>query len=194
MVYEITAVATGFREWNSQQGGQFFAYKITLKDPTGRVHENVEWSRKSSSAAPQVGESVEGELETKTVNAASGPFQVTKFRKAQQAGSGGFRPRDPKETAAIQRQHSQSVAVEYLKYRATLGGIPDEWKTRDGLRDLIDWFQRDIEHGVRLALYGSPLPETRRDLERTGVSDLPEDAPTHPPVDAEGLPFTGAPA
>lgn len=193
--YTVSHVAENTREWSSQQGGPMVAYKMTVKDPTGAEVTNVEWSRKKDSPAPKVGETVDGEIATQTVDTRNGPMQVRKFKKAQQGGfgGGGYRPRDPAETAAIQRQHSQSVAVEYLRYRAMLGDVPGEWKTRDGLRELIDWFQRDIEDGVRLSQQpGYGQPRRVREPVKTAGSDVPEPAPgefEHPKTDLDKTPF-----
>lgn len=154
--------------------GDFISYRLTVTDGTTET-PNVELFQKKESVPPEVGKTYENwSIETGQY----GP----KVKKEPRAGGFGGPPRqrDPKETAAIQRQHSQSVAVEYLIFRAqTDEEIPAEWLTRDGLRDLIDWFQRDIEWGVRLAEQpGYGKEPKRKDAVPTGRSDIPESAPS----------------
>jgi hypothetical protein len=65
-------------------------------------------------ADPEVNTRIEGTLEPSDYG--------MKFKKAfSGSGGGGFRPRDPKESAAIQRQHSQGCAVALLHVKAIAG-------------------------------------------------------------------------
>lgn len=189
--YTIRKVHDNPRSWQSKQGGPMVSYKVDLDGPNGR--DGVEWSRREGSAMPVVGQRVEGEIEQGNY----GP----KLKVARPAGTGfgggGFRPRDPKETAAIQRQHSQEMALRFLDAvdlgEATLGKTGKQI-LESVVRPLIDWFQRDIEDGVRLAEqpgYGQP-PKTREPV-RTGESDVPGDGSefVHPQESLEGTPING---
>lgn len=167
------------RDVDLKDKGWFTSYKVTVNDGSTET-AGAELFQRKDSVPPKVGDVIDGTLEPGKY----GP----KIRKNAKPGGfgGGPRQRDPKETAAIQRQHSQSVAVEYLIFRAQLDDeLPKEWLTRDGLRDLIDWFQEDIEYGVRLSQqpsYGKP--RKIKDTVQTGKSDIPAPADgdfKHPP-------------
>lgn len=183
--FTITNVHDKVRDWSSQQGGAMKAYRIDVTGPRGEEN-GVEWSRKASSEVPTVGQTIDGDIE----QGQYGP----KFKAARQAsGFGGPRQRDPKETAAIQRQHSQSAAVEFLKAKIQAGALEGDFPSMDNFRWLVDWFQRDIEWGVRLA----SAPEYGRewkakDQQRTGGTDVPAepDQFVHLPDDGAGTPFS----
>lgn len=66
-----------------------------------------------------------------------------KFVRAQMGGGGG-RPRDPRESARIMRQHSQEMALRYAAIRATQGLLPNEFAF-DDLRKIINWFDTDAK-------------------------------------------------
>jgi hypothetical protein len=180
-VYTVTHVNDQSREYTDKFGPKK-SWKMTLKDSAGAESTNVEWSRKPDSPGPTVGQELEGDIRTETIDTRNGPMQVRKFKKAQTGGGGGgggFRPRDPRETAAIQRQHSQEMAVRVAASAGwfnVVGGFDPKQQSGQGvlnnLARLSDWFQRDIERGVNLAMYGSK-EEKRKEPVRTGISDVP---------------------
>lgn len=116
--YEIQAVAGQPRDWNSSQGGPMKEYRIDLKDDAGAVIQNVEWSRKVSSPAPEVGQKLDGTI-------SEGNFGPKFKQAAAGGGGGGGRFRDPVEDAktrrSIQMQHAQKAAVEALRVAAEFG-------------------------------------------------------------------------
>lgn len=134
--YTVLEVDPNVRDWQSQAGGPMKAYRIKLRDPEGKEIPLVEWSRKTNSPAPTVGETVEGTLESTSFG--------TKFKKAQTNGFGGGRPRDPKESARIIRQHSQQMALLYAGLRAEKELLPDPFSLAD-LKKVIDWFDADAK-------------------------------------------------
>lgn len=161
--------------------GMFTSYKLKLQ--TG---ETAELFQRKDSVPPKAGDSIDGTLE-------QGQYGL-KVKKNAKLGGGGFRPRDPKETAAIQRQHSQSVAVEFLKAKVAAGAL-EEFPGMDKFRVLVDWFQRDIEWGVRLASnpgYGQEQKPKAPPSKPAPVSDVPgagDGEFVHPQTDLEGTPF-----
>jgi hypothetical protein len=164
---------------------------LTLKDHMDQT-QIAEWFTSASTPLPAEGSTIDGVLE-------HDPKFGLKFKKPKAGGAaGGFRPRDPKETAAIQRQHSQSAAVAYLQAKATAGGLGSAtFPGTEDLRALIDWFQRDIEFGVALAQQqGSYGTATRRETTVvTGASDVPSDGPPVPsPVADDDMPWGDAAA
>lgn len=133
--YTITAVSPNVRDWDAKQGGPMKSYRVHLKDAQGTVVQNVEWSRRASSPPPEVGQTVEGELEDK------GQYGL-KLRVTQRGGGGGSRGRDPKERAEIRRQHAQTTALRWAELQHARGRLPDEFGTADLMR-LVDHFYAD---------------------------------------------------
>jgi hypothetical protein len=101
-------------------------------------------------------------------------------------GGGGMRPRDPKETSAIVRQHSQHMAVLLLQAKATAGVLGEHDLTPAKIKQLTDFFDDDVAAGVERK-HPSPgmvkgLP-VRNEPERTGAPDVqvePYAAPAPP--------------
>jgi hypothetical protein len=140
--FEITGVSDRVRDWTSQKGGPMKSYRVNLKAADGAATTNVELSQKADTPPPAVGGSVDGTIDT------SGEYGP-KFKKEFQQGGrgGGGRPRDPAETAAIQRQHSQHMALLYVQAKAAAGELPAEFKPSQ-LTPIINWFDTDIQVGV----------------------------------------------
>lgn len=125
------------REKTIEGKGTFVSYRLNV-DQDGTLIQGAELFQKQETPAPKPGDTIDGTIET---DEKFGP----KIKKAQKfTGGGGWRPRDPKETAAIQRQHSQEMALRYLTVRASQGKLPEDFKM-DQLRTIIDWFQADID-------------------------------------------------
>jgi hypothetical protein len=121
--YTITAVNDQVRDWQSQQGGPMKGYRVTLRNADGREMANVEWSRKANSPAPQVGQTVDGTVDT------SGQYGP-KFKAAMAGGGGGgfSRSKSPEERRSIAMQASQKVAVEIVRMNAPpdVSAVTDE--------------------------------------------------------------------
>ena len=115
--FQIVAVTNGPREWSTQQGGKFNAYRCSLKGPDGNSTENVEVNYKvqadGSAKTPAVGDTLTGDIQ-------SGPEVKygPKFKKAQVGGGfggggggGGGSRWTPEREASVIRQHSQHMAI-----------------------------------------------------------------------------------
>lgn len=99
--------------------GPFKSYTMTLRNHQGR-EQPVEWLRKADSAAPRVGDTVEG-----TVTPAQNPKYPPKFKQAQKAGggwSGGGGGRSGKSDKSIEAQVAAKGGVEIAV--ASAGGQP----------------------------------------------------------------------
>lgn len=103
--------------------------------------ETITWNRKPGSEGPKVGETLTGELSQ------NGSWGL-KFKKAAGGGPGG---RSPEQQKQIVRQHSQEMAIRFasatnsfrdldLGNRNEVGAVLNE-----GLRPLIDWFEKDAK-------------------------------------------------
>lgn len=138
MAYTVTEVQPNPKPWRSSRGDDMLGYRLTLQNGTETV-TNCELSQKASTPAPTVGQELDGTIDRE---AQYGP----KFKKAYAGGpGGGGRPRDPKETAAIQRQHSQKVAAMIVQAKATAGVATPEDFTPAKLKQLTDYFEADIQ-------------------------------------------------
>jgi hypothetical protein len=162
--------------------GMFTSFKVKLESG-----ELAELFQRKDSVPPKPGDQIDGTLEQSQYG--------LKIRKVAKIGGSGPRQRDPKETAAIQRQHSQSVAVEFLKAKIQAGAM-EGFPSTDQLRQLIDWFQRDIEWGVRLAEapgYGQEQKAKTPPKKPAPASDVPtagEGEFVHEPQDMSGTPWS----
>lgn len=92
--------------------------------------------RKLEEPIPKPGDVIEGEL------GENDRFDKDrrKFSTARKGGAGGFRKRDPAESRRIERQHSQHMALEYIRIKASIGALPQEPNGKQGF-DLSDVFQ-----------------------------------------------------
>lgn len=165
--------------------GSFHSYKLTVEE-NGTEHTGVELFQKADSIPPSVGQQIDGTLE-------DGPYGK-KIKKAQRLGGpggGGFRPRDPKESAAIQHQHSQEMAVRVAIaagwFKEPFDPTSLEGKTLLDLTGrLASWFRRDIDRGVKEATQTYGQPPVRKDTHPTGQSDVPDEGGfTHPKVEGD---------
>lgn len=111
-VYTIEAVGDP-RPWENDKGN-FLAYPLKIKDHAGTLE--AEWSRKTTSPAPQLGTQIEADLETSQYG--------NKLRNVKTPGSGGgggstrdepYRA-DPKKQAAIAMEHSHKLAWEMARF------------------------------------------------------------------------------
>jgi len=124
MPRDYVVIQADFKEdWNSPQYGPFKCYSMKLEEtPLGSgVAHDVEMNQKPTTAAPQPGEEVYGDIMPN-----KNPDFPTKFKKASKDGafSGGgggakgggtFRPRDPAEIAGARHAHNLLVAAHSLE-------------------------------------------------------------------------------
>lgn len=66
-------------------------------------------------------------------------------KELRKVGGNGRKPmgRSPADTKAIQRQHSQEMALRYLTLKAQIGVVKEDF-TMEQLGKIIDWFEKDI--------------------------------------------------
>jgi hypothetical protein len=89
---------------------------------------------------PEVGSTIEAELGEQD-NFDKGR---RKLRRPKQGGSGPMRKRDPSETRAIQRQHSQEMALRFIAIKAGIGKLPDGDFDFASVVKITDAFERDL--------------------------------------------------
>lgn len=136
MSYTIEAAEKQIRE-PEIKGERFHSYLLTLDG------QKVEMLQKPTSPAPKVGEVIEGTIEPgKEKN--DGSKWPDKFKRLRSIpGGGGFRPRDPKETNSIVRQHSQEMAIRWATL-CNATGQKFQIDSYEELKLVIDWFQADV--------------------------------------------------
>lgn len=158
---------------------------LTLTD--GTVQHEAEWITATTTDVPPVNTRLSGTIE---------PSQYgLRFKKDRPAfaGGSGFKPRDPKDTASIIRQHSEHMAVLLLQVKATAGVLADDDLTPAKIRSLTDWFDDDVAHGVerkhpsQTTVKGLPV---RNEVERTGAPDTVTPTPEYQQGDT--APFEAA--
>jgi hypothetical protein len=116
---EFTVAAASQKKTLDGKNGPMQVIALSLTDG-GATHQ-AEWFTKASTPLPAEGSRIEGTLEPSDYG--------LKFKKAFNGGAGGgggFRPRDPKDTASIIRQHSQHMAVTLLVAKATAGKLTED--------------------------------------------------------------------
>jgi hypothetical protein len=138
------------REWSNDHGA-FWAYPLTVEDSSGQKHLGVEWSRKQTSRAPEVGERVVAEIQggphgeklkvdLNATKELSGGSTSSSGSKSYEAKS--WQPeaqRDPERAARILRQHSQEMALRLSTHNARGEAIPAE-----EVFELADLFDADV--------------------------------------------------
>lgn len=120
----------------SGQRGELQVWKVELESVDGDKIE-AEQLTKPDNSPGDIGGFVDGTI----TNSEYGP----KFRKdaAPREGRGG---RSPQETAAIQTQHSQEMALRLLAIKYPPGQLPENW--RDQVMAVTDYFDDQITRGV----------------------------------------------
>ena len=136
--YKIVDVDPEPRQWEWPKGsGQInLDYTLTVDQHDGPVV----LTQKIGTPAPVRDQVVEGHLEPSKI--AGYPPKLKKDRPPGVGGFGG-RPRDPKETAAIVRQHSQHMTLLYLQAKAAQGAIV-QFPSMEEIRKVVDWFDADV--------------------------------------------------
>lgn len=189
------------RDW-SNDFGSFKGYTITIEDGGGNTRD-VEWSRKPGNE-PRVGDVLETEFReiqqppgwalknVKIAGAGTG--------SGSSGGSGGRAQKEygwqtnPVDAARMGHSSARDASIQAVRLACDLGIVKPT--TPEELFDVIDKttarFVRQVNESVPPASpqqqpYGEqpPLPEHRRETTvLTGASDVPSDAPSHPPVSA----------
>jgi hypothetical protein len=158
--YKIVA-AENKGEKDNPHGGKLIKWTVALLNSRGDQLTNVYWQRKPDSDVT-VGDVIQGKVERgdygprfkweKVPDDAVNPFPPGP-QASKPSLSAGVPPPGPTQAAAapgpldersrrIERQHSQSVAVEYARLMLQAGETPP--KSPDELRALIDWFAQDV--------------------------------------------------
>lgn len=187
MTYQLTVEAVGPtpRDWASSYGN-FKAFTITVKDLASGSTRDVEWSRKvkpdGSFSTPQVGDRLEAELKKipqppgwKLQNVKFGEGMPATSTANQGGGGGGW------DDATVRRVVVQSAdrTAAILMLANTQGGIP--WNMTD-FEELSGRLQARALGEQQQPGPSPQLPEVRRDIERTGGSDVPVDPQEFQPV------------
>lgn len=138
------------REWSGKYGPMVtYLVKLAGED------EFVEVNRKPTTDAPKDGEVLTGEL---IPNAnPQFPAKLKVDKPAFTPGQGGGFKRSPADTKAIQRQHSQEMALRYL----TLVGKTNA--TLEDVSSVAAYFDQDIVDGSAI------VPEVAALTEKTGM-------------------------
>ena len=165
MTDTFTIAAVGDkREWSNDHGA-FWAYPLTVEDSTGQKHLGVEWSRRQTSRAPEVGERLVAEIQ-------GGPhgeklkvdLNATKELSGSTGSSGGsknfskeWKPEsqlDPEKTARIGRAHAQGMAIQTLTAMGTFESQSADQITGK-LKQWIDFFEADVNAAAQKAAQGA---------------------------------------
>jgi hypothetical protein len=202
--FTVLEVKPGYDDWEDNFGGENRQYTLELQEIEGVVQH----SRRRTSNAPQVGETIWGHLEPsggtyppKLKRDQGGPDQPAGAPQGSaQRSSGGQRRssgRSPDDTAAIQRQHSQEMALRFCEVQARLGQINEEF-TMTYLQPLIDTFDDDIAQGVSRASGKAAVHAAQRGAEapQTQPAQTYQQLPTSdatPAAVIEGDPGSTAP-
>lgn len=133
---------------------------LELLDSNETVHKGAEWFTNEKSKEPAVNDQVEGELSI-------GQYGLSFKKPRGGGGGGGGGGRSPGETKAIQRQHSQEMALRYHDTLVRTGARP--WNLEQ-VHQMTDWFETDIS-GKQPPIVFDPLK-----------SDIPIDTTDLPPV------------
>jgi hypothetical protein len=170
-------------EWPKDSGQFNEDYELTLE---GQEKPAI-LTQKPTTAPPKVGDVLDLNLEPHP--RFDGKLKAKRVHQGG-AGGGGFKPRDPKETAAIVRQHSQHMAVLYLQAKIAAGAAT-KFPSLDELKVMVDWFDADVASikaadGQRtvngLPVRGEPVPTSTPEA-TTPTADYPA------PASLDGTPF-----
>jgi hypothetical protein len=123
---------------------------MTLVD----IPNQVVLTQKADRPFPKAGETLDLSLEPYS------PEEVQKYppkanllraKRPQQAGMFGLRPEDPKRSAAIQRMHSQEIAVRTLRTAMEFAILKENERPQDLeaflklMRRTADWLDKDVQ-------------------------------------------------
>lgn len=110
--YTIREVIGQPNAWNSTKGGPMLSYSLDVTGDDGFTGQ-VELNQKQTTAAPTVGQVIDGTLDR------SNPKYAPKLKKTPPQGGGGprsgaGRPRDPAERESIERSVAYKGAVDLV--------------------------------------------------------------------------------
>lgn len=146
-MYEIASVENEgkhVRTFNDSYGTKY-VFRVACTDGT------VAETNKQSEEPPKVGDRYTKLLQPK-VGAPEGALPSLREKEYEGGNgsgprsSGGGKARSPEETKAIQRQHSQEMALRWTAVQASRGKVPDDF-AYEQLKPIIDWFEKDIGNG-----------------------------------------------
>jgi hypothetical protein len=169
-------------EWPKDSGQFNEDYELTLE---GQDKPAI-LTQKPTTAPPKVGDTLDLDLEPHP--RFDGKLKAKRVRQFQGGGGGG---KSPEQQNAIQRQHSQEMALRYAAIRAEKGQLPEPFSLED-LRKVIDWFENDINPaGRQPTVKGLPV---RNEPVQTGAPDSVTPSADYPagPVGSDDVPFAGA--
>ena len=152
-------------EWPKDSGQFNEDYEIALEG----YDKPAILTQKPTTAPPKPGEALD--LEITPHPRFDGKL---KAKRARAFTSGGGR--SPEQTSAIQRQHSEHMAVLLLQVKATAGQLAGDDLTPAKIRSLTDWFDDDIAYGVERKHPSQKMARglpVRNEPERTGTPDIP---------------------
>lgn len=156
----LTEVIGEPRSWSPKANPSVTLHSYKVKDDKGTVYEI---NRKPESGPPKLGLD-----EYEITPPKEGTDFPPKLKKVGNYGGGGGGGKSPEVQRAIQRQHSQEMAVRTVALSpqyATEASTPDEFREflADTLRPLIDWFDED----TNLAAAG---PDVKKKVEEVAQS------------------------
>ena len=177
---EYTVVPAEHKKAVDGRNGPMQVIALRLSD--GTTEHAAEWFTKADTAVPSPNTRIEGTLE---------PSQYgLKFKKDRPAFGGTARARDPKDTASIVRQHSQHMTLLLLQAKAQSGKLTDEDLTPAKIKQVTDFFDDDVAHGVerkhpsQKTVHGLPVRNepvsTGAPEPTTPIADYPEEHPDVP--------------
>lgn len=139
--YKITAVERS-QQWTGQFG-PMVSYYLTLDDGHGGTTSNIQLRQKPETPPPFPNQTLTGQI---AADNQGNPL----FRKEQPAhltllpGGGGM---PPERQRAIQRQHSQDMALRCVDLAYRLGVMATPADTADLFTKIAaaaDWFDKDV--------------------------------------------------
>jgi hypothetical protein len=114
--------------------GPMVVFTLRLKGSDGIEH-TAEWLTKATTPLPATGTSLEGDLE-------DGQYGKS-FKKAKPANGFSGGGMSPERQAAVQRQHSQEMAIRAVAL-LTQEVKPTTDALRASIREWTDWFDADV--------------------------------------------------
>lgn len=138
--FTVIEVLPEKREFDTRYG-PMVAHKVKIEGEQGSGL--VEIKQKPETPPPTMGQTLQGEIMQKP--GFTPEFKKDKPAYSGQSNGGGSRPRDPKETAAIVRQHSQHMAILWAAVLQKEGLQPNPDSFKPWLKGLIDWFDSDVQ-------------------------------------------------
>lgn len=154
------------REWQSSRGDTFLAYEIEVEGVQGKI----EWSRKPDSDPPEVGgmtplATIDNGSHGKKLKVDWNGIKEQKAGKPSTGSSGSanfapaefMKPLRPEVQRAIQRQHSQEMALRYHAFDKESAS-----PTLAQIFQVADAFDKDIADAQGAPATTAPAPPAQR--------------------------------